>query len=80
MAVKFSGLRSGRALHPRMFLDTYLCQRLSQQQGHSAAGRIRYIEKKINYLIGNRTRDLTACSIVPQPITLPRIPNNINIK
>jgi hypothetical protein len=25
-----------------------------------------------NYLIGNRTRDLPACSIVPQPSTLPR--------
>jgi hypothetical protein len=35
------------------------------------AGRFRYIEK-INDLIGNRTRDLRACSIVPQPTTLPR--------
>jgi hypothetical protein len=30
--------------------------------------------KKFNYLIGNRTRDLPACSIVPQPTTLPRAP------
>jgi hypothetical protein len=29
-----------------------------------------------NYLIGNRTRDLPACSIVPQPTTLPRAPWN----
>jgi hypothetical protein len=29
--------------------------------------------KKI-YLIGTLTRDLPACSIVPQPITLPRAP------
>jgi hypothetical protein len=28
--------------------------------------------KKSNDLIGNRNRDLPACSIVPQPITLPR--------
>jgi hypothetical protein len=32
------------------------------------------IEKKSNDLIGNRTRDLPACSIVPQPTTLPRAP------
>jgi hypothetical protein len=34
---------------------------------------IRSIEKS-NELIGNRTRDLPACSIVPQPTTLPRAP------
>jgi hypothetical protein len=28
--------------------------------------------KKSNNLIENRTRDLPACSIVPQPTTLPR--------
>jgi hypothetical protein len=39
----------------------------------SAAGRIRSIEKS-NDLIGNRTRDLPACSVVPQPSTLPRAP------
>jgi hypothetical protein len=41
--------------------------------GHSAAGRIRWIEK-FNYLIGNRTRDHPACGIVPQPTTLARAP------
>jgi hypothetical protein len=25
------------------------------------------LKEKINYLIGNRTRNLPACSIVPQP-------------
>jgi hypothetical protein len=35
---------------------------------------IRSIEK-FNDLIGNPTRDLPACSIVPQPTTLPRAPN-----
>jgi hypothetical protein len=38
---------------------------------HSTTGRIRSIEK-CNDLIGNRPRDLPACSIVPQPTTLPR--------
>jgi hypothetical protein len=30
-------------------------------------GRIRSIEKKKIHLIGTRTRDLPACSVVPQP-------------
>jgi hypothetical protein len=30
--------------------------------------------EKSNDLIGNRTRDHSACSIVPQPTTLPRAP------
>jgi hypothetical protein len=42
---------------------------LSQPQGHSAAGRMKSIEKS-KYFIFNRTRDLPACSIVPQPTTL----------
>jgi hypothetical protein len=37
-----------------------------------AAGRIGKLKKKYSDLIGNRTRDLPACSIVPQPTTLPR--------
>jgi hypothetical protein len=40
-------------------------ERLSKPQGHSAAGRIRYIEK-CNDLVGSRTRDHPACSIVLQ--------------
>jgi hypothetical protein len=34
--------------------------------------------KKSNDLIGNRAHDLPACSIVPQPTTLPRAPSNNN--
>jgi hypothetical protein len=49
---------------------------LSQPQGHSAAGNIRSIEKS-SELIGNRTRDLPACSTVPQSTTLPRAPIDI---
>jgi hypothetical protein len=65
MAVRLSALRAGRSLLPGRFLV------LSRPQGYSAAGRIRLI-KKSNDLFGNRTRDLLACSIVPQPSTLPR--------
>jgi hypothetical protein len=43
-------------------------------QGRSAAERIRSIEKPSD-LIRNRTRDLLACSIVPQPTTLPHAPD-----
>jgi hypothetical protein len=58
---------------PRKIPGTHFCLRLSRPQGHSAAGRIRSI-KKSNYHIGNRIRDLPACSLVPQPTTLPRVP------
>jgi hypothetical protein len=56
---------------PRKASGTHFCYRLSWPQGHSAAGRIRSIEKS-NDLIGIRTRDLPACSTVPQPTTPPR--------
>jgi hypothetical protein len=46
---------------------------MSRSHGHNAAGRIRSIEKSYNF-IANRTRDLPARSIVPQPTTLPRAP------
>jgi hypothetical protein len=49
---------------------------VSRPQGHSAAGRFRSIEKA-NDFIGTRTRGLPACSIVPQPTTLPRAPQRI---
>jgi hypothetical protein len=44
---------------------------LSRTKDHSAAGKIRSIEKSTD-LIGKRTREHPACSIVPQPPTLPR--------
>jgi hypothetical protein len=56
---------------PKNIPGTHFCQRLSRPQGHSAAGKITLTEK-LNDLIGNRTRDLPACSIVPQPTTLQR--------
>jgi hypothetical protein len=31
--------------------------------------------EKSDDLTGNRTRDLLACSMVPQPVALPRAPN-----
>jgi hypothetical protein len=40
------------------------------------AGKIRSIEKSSD-LNWNRTRDLPACRIVPQPTTLLRAPNSL---
>jgi hypothetical protein len=46
---------------------------LDRPQGYNAGGRIRSIEKS-NDLIRDRTCDLPACNIVPQPTTLQRAP------
>jgi hypothetical protein len=55
MAVRLSAFRAGRA-SPRMIPGTRLCLRLSRPCGHSAAGRIMYIENS-NDLIGNRQQE-----------------------
>jgi hypothetical protein len=72
MSVRLSDLCIGRPLPARKIPDIHFSQRLSRPQGHSTAGRIRWIEKI--HLIGARTRELRACSIVPEPATLPRDP------
>jgi hypothetical protein len=77
MVVRLSALRAGRLLPPGKYL-VLICWRLSRPQGHSAAGRIRPIEKSSD-LIGNRTRDLPNCSVVPQPTTLPHAPDTLHI-
>ena len=46
------------------------CQRLSQPQRHSAAVRIMSI-KNSNDAIGNRTRNVQACSAISQPTAPP---------
>jgi len=60
-------------LPPGNIPGTHFCSRLSQSQGHSAAGRIMPM-KNSSDTIGNRTRDLPACSAVPQPTTPQRVP------
>jgi hypothetical protein len=60
---------------PKKIPGTHFCQRPCRPQSHSAAASIRPIEKS-NDLIGNRIRDLLACSIMPQPTTLPHVPFN----
>jgi hypothetical protein len=58
---------------------TYFCYRQSRLQGINSAGRIRSIENS-NDLIGNRTRDPPAYSIVSQPTTLQRAPTVYTFK
>jgi hypothetical protein len=59
MAVRLSVLLVGCPLPPGRFLVLISVKRLSRPQGHSAAGRIRSIEKS-NDLIGNPISDLPA--------------------
>jgi hypothetical protein len=49
------------------------CLFLSEHQAPSAAGRIMSM-KNSNDTTGNRTRDLPACSAVPQPTAPPGAP------
>jgi hypothetical protein len=65
--VELSTLRTGyRGNIP----GTHFYLRMSQPHGHSDAGRIVSVK---NPTTGNRTRDLLACSAVPQP-TAPQRP------
>jgi hypothetical protein len=51
-------------LPPENTPGTYFYQRLGRPQGHSATGRIMSL-KNSNNTIGNRTRDMLVCSVVP---------------
>jgi len=55
--------RAPAAFTPRNILDTHFCYRLSRPQGHSATRRVKSTINP-NYPIGNRTRNLLACTAV----------------
>ena len=74
--VRLSALRTGRLYPPGNIPGTHFCSRLNRPQGHSGAGRI-ILLKNSNDSIGNRTRDLLACSAVPQPTTPQRAVRNV---
>jgi hypothetical protein len=57
-------------LPPGNIPGTHFCYGLSRPQGHSAAGRIMSM-KNFNKTIGIQTRDLPACSAVPQSTAPP---------
>ena len=65
-----SALRTGRLNPSGDIPDTHFCQRLSRDQGHSATGTIMSMKNSSN-TIRFRTRDLPACSAVPQPTAPP---------
>ena len=69
--LRLSALRTGHLYPPGNIPGTPFCKRLSRPQGHSAAGRIM---KNSSDTIGNRTRNLPACSAVLQPTRPPRAP------
>jgi hypothetical protein len=66
MAVRLSVLCAGSPLPPGRFLVLISVR----PEGHSEDGKIRSIEK-CNGLMENRTRDLQACRIVPEPTIKP---------
>jgi hypothetical protein len=71
---RLSAQSTGRLYSPENTPRTNLCYRLSRPQGHSAAGRIHSTRNR-NKPIGNRTRNLPACSEVPQPTAPPSTPD-----
>jgi len=62
-------------LSPGNIPGTHFCHRLSRPQGHSEAGRF-MLMKNCSDTMGNRTRDLPACSAVPQPTAPPCVRNS----
>ena len=67
--VRLSALRTGRLYPPGNIPGTHFCQSLSRPQGHIATGRFMSM-KNSSDTIGNRTRDLPACSAVGRGIAL----------
>ena len=66
---RLSALSTGCLYPPGNIPCTYFCQRLSRLQGHNEAGR--FESKNSSDTITNRTRDLPACSTVPQTTARP---------
>ena len=63
---KVVSIRTGHLYPQEIFLVLISVKRLSQPQGHNAAGRIMSM-KNSNDTVGDRTRDLLGCRAVPQP-------------
>jgi hypothetical protein len=71
MAVRLSDLQAGRALPPRnlpVLIYVTGCVNPGAMVWLQGSGAL--TEKRINDPIGSRTRELPACSVVPQPSML----------
>jgi hypothetical protein len=79
MTVRFSALRGGRPLSPGRFVVLISVRGWVNSRVMVQLEEL-YQLKYSNDLIGNRTGDLPACSIVPQPTTLPCAPVYMNVK
>jgi len=64
--VRLSALSTGRLYLPEDIAGILFCYKLSRPKSHNAAGRIISM-KNLSDITGNRNRDLSACSAVPQP-------------
>jgi hypothetical protein len=73
MAVSFSAFSVDGPLPRRKTSSTYFCQRQSRSQCHNAARMIWWIET-FDRLIENSTRGFPACSVLFQPPTPARVP------
>jgi hypothetical protein len=72
MTVRFSALCA--LYHLRRFLVLISVRSSVDPRAIAWLEGLGQLKKKSNDLIGIRNRNLTACSIVPQPTTLPRAP------
>jgi hypothetical protein len=70
--VVLSALRTGRLYTPGNIPGTHFCQMPSRPQDHSATERIMSM-KNYSDTMWSRTRDLPACSAVPQPTAPPHV-------
>ena len=61
---RFVSLTHRPPLPPGNTPGTHFCQRLCRPQDHSATGRFTSL-KNSKYTIGNLTRDLPVCNVVP---------------